>query len=152
MADTTEETAPDTWTTAEAVLALTGVTVDAKAIVQARSIIEVKTGVLMEQFPLLWGRDRVWLARAVGYQAAYMSEHPDLFSLVDASSIGQDGQSMSGVGAWLTLAPLAKATLRRLSWKGSHSTRALAPGEVAPGNDLDETDRHGRPLRYEPLS
>lgn len=151
MADTTEPT-PDTWCTAEDVKSVTGVTVDDKAITQARGIIETKTGVLQEQYPTLWGRDRAWLLRAVAYQAAYMVEHPDLFSLVDADSIGQDGQSMSGRGAWLALAPLAKSAIRRLSWKGTHSTRALAPNERRPSSDLDEVDRLGRPLQYRPLS
>jgi hypothetical protein len=93
----------------------------------------------------------VWLARAVAYQAAFMVEHPDLFSLLDADSISQDGQGMSGRGAWLSLAPLAKSSIRRLSWKGTHSTRALAPGE-ARTVDYDEVDRQGRPLQYRPLS
>lgn len=152
MADSTEETAPETWTTIAAVESLTGVTVDDKAIIRARGIIEVKTGVLSDQFPFLWGRDRAFLARAVGYQAAFMVEHPDLFSLISADSISQDGQGMSGRGSWLTVAPLALASLRRLSWKGSHSTRALAPGENVGVGDLDETDRQGRPLQYRPLS
>lgn len=150
MADTTEPI--DTWVTVQDVANVTGETVTPKDITKARGIIETKTGVLQEQYPRLWGRDRAWLARAVAYQAAYMVEHPDLFSLVDADSIGQDGQSMSGRGAWLTLAPLAKSAIRRLSWKGTHSTRALAPNEARPSNDFDETDRLGRPLQYRPLS
>lgn len=145
MADTT----PLLWTTTEAVGHLTGVTVDDATLLQAQGIIELKTGVLIEQSPALGGRDAAWIARAVGYQAAFMFEHPDLFSRMAVDAAGHDGESMSGRSDYMTVAPLAKSAMRRLSWKG---TRSTSHERAADTNDEDETDGFGRPLKWEPMS
>lgn len=142
--------APTAWTTTEAVASLTGLTVTAADIAAAQGIIELKTGVLIEQYPTLWGRDAAWIGRAVAYQAAFMSEHPDLFSRMRVGSASQEGQSFAGTGDYMTVAPLARAAMKRLSWKGTHSTSH----ERATGLrvDDDETDAYGRPLPWEPLT
>lgn len=148
MADTTP-TSPH-WVTDKEVSTLTGATVDDATIAQAQGVIELRTGVLAEQFPALWGRDARWLARAVAYQAAFMAEHPDMFSRMGVDSLGQDGQSMSGRGSYLTLAPLARVAIRRLSWKGTRSTTQEAASAAATVDD-DELDGLGRPLPWRPL-
>lgn len=108
--------------TPEEVLKLTGATVDAEAIEAATTIIELYVGRDPEVWPKLRERDQRHLKLAVIYQAGWLAHHPEAYSMMDVESFSQLDQSASPRdSAALTLAPLAKRALKRLSWKGIRS-------------------------------
>lgn len=138
-----------TWATADDVLKLTGKTVTDADVRIAIGLIELRTGVIEEQFPTLWGRDQKFLQAAVCYQAAWISDRPDLFERDDIDSVSQGGDS-ANLKKWAnTLAPFAKLSLRRLSWKGTRSTTIGTRGQTDPQDD--DVDRNGRPLAWKPI-
>jgi hypothetical protein len=137
------------WATPEQVKAITGDDVTVEQIAQGEMQISIKTGLIPEQVPTLAGRDAYWLRLATAYQTVWAAEHPDLYSRLDVTSTGQDGQSASFDPNGLVLAPLAKHTLRRLSFRGTRSTTA-APAGASPVDD-DDVDAYGRPLNWRPL-
>ena len=108
------------WATIADVLAKTGLTVTETQRTIAAGVLETVTGLIEEvERPGISDRDRYWLKIATCYQAAYVFDNPDLFSRSDVTSAAQDGESASfrNVDAHL-LAPLARKSIRRLSWRG----------------------------------
>lgn len=137
-----------TWATPTDVKNITGQTVTEPNIAEAIGVIELKTGLLVDQTPNLSGRDGAYLRRAVAYQTVWQMDNPDVFVRLDVSSTGQDGQSANYRADALVLAPLAKLALKRLSWKGTRSTsHERAGADVAD----DELDAYGRPLPWRKL-
>lgn len=119
------------WATVEDVAEITGMTVVATDVAKARGIIETLVGVFESvERPGINDRDLEWLRRAVAYQAAFVKDNPDLFSRIDVTSAGQDGQSVAfrNVDAHM-LAPLARKCIRRLSWRGLHRPKDVADSE-----------------------
>jgi len=119
------------WATIQQVTNLTGKTVNATQLAQASATIELHTGAIEAvERVYLSVRDAYWLRLAVCYQAAWQTPTPDFFERMDVTSASQDGQSASYTADSLTLAPLARRAIRRLSWKG---TRTLMPaGSMRP--------------------
>lgn len=151
-----------TLVTIERVKALTGKTVDEELILQAEGMIETRTGIIIEQIAgltpkqlsdgLVLGftaRDLRFLQNAIAYQAGWIADRPDTFDRDDADSVSQDGQSASLRDYSNTLAPNARLALRRLSGRGTRSTKIGSP---ALDVDEDERDGWGRPLNYRPMS
>ncbi len=61
---------------------------------------------------------------AVAYQAAWMTDHPDVFTNVDVSTMLQDGLQFTNAHANAgILAPMAKRAIDRLSWRRNRSIR-----------------------------
>jgi hypothetical protein len=107
------------WASIADVDTYTNVTVDADEITRAQAIIEIFAHTTTEASDagLISSRNLRLLKQAVAYQAAWMTEHPDVFTNVDVTSFSQDGMSASQAHAHAhLLAPLAKRCLDRLSW------------------------------------
>lgn len=125
------------WATIADVLAKTGVTVTEYQRTTAVGVLETLTGLIEEvERTDITDRDRYWLKLATCYEAAFVAEHPDLFSREDVTSAAQDGASAAyrNADAHL-LSPLARKALRRLSWRG---IRAVLPGgATAAGTAVD---------------
>ena len=126
------------WASIQDVVDATGAVVDAPALVIATTAIETRTGLIQAVGRVyLSRRDYYWLKLAVCYQAAWMLAQFDYFNRLDAEFIIQDGQRANFRHDALTLAPMAKSAIRRLSWRG---TRTLLP------HGMNEPYRAGNPL------
>ena len=112
------------------VLELTGVTVTDAHILQAQAIVGMKCGRDFDAADwaasVPFGRDRVNLAKAVAFQAAFIWAHPDVFTAADVRASSADGTSATYSETGIVLAPLAKMSLRSLSWKGTRTVTATA--------------------------
>ena len=111
------------WATLEQVATLTGKTVDEPTRALAAAAIELHTGLIegVERKGLK-DRDAYWLRLAVCFQAAWLMTQPDYLERNAVSSVSQDGQSATGGNPdWLTLAPLARKAIKRLSWRGART-------------------------------
>lgn len=113
----------DQWCTVADVKAVTGVTVDAdtrtRAAILLGTLIGLIEGVKRDDIS---DRDKHYLKLTTAFQAAWMQDHPDLYSREDVTSASQDGESATyrNADAHL-LAPLARKSIRRLSWRGLRS-------------------------------
>lgn len=123
------------WASIADIAAATGATVSALVRTQAAQAIELHTGlieaVVREDIS---DRDLYWLKLAVCYQAAWIEAQPDYLERTAVTQASQDGQSaMYGPDA-LTLSPLARRALKKLSWRGP---RAIVPdrGTTVPRLD-----------------
>lgn len=142
------------WATVEDVLTLTGKTVTEPQLAMAQGMIDIYSNTTEAASGNLRIRDTRYLRMATAYQAAWMLEHPDLFSVTEVSSGSQDGSSFqTSKEDALLLAPLAARCLHRLTWKGPRSVRALPtdqfgnvlgtgqnPSEYAWTRDLEDQD------------
>lgn len=124
------------WATIEQVAAITGRTVEQASIDIAVGICGLKVGLFQDEVPNVAGRNGRALRAMVAYEAIFVEENPDLFERLDVSSTSQDGQSANFKADALVLAPLAKLAMRRLSWKGTHSTSHEVAGERVDSDDL----------------
>lgn len=137
------------WATVAQVKSITGVTVteDQRGIA-ARSL-ETMIGLIEEvDRPDLSDRDRYFLRLATAYQAAYVKDNPDLFTRSDVTSAAQDGESANFRNADAhILAPLARKSIRRLSW------RALTrPGDRNPTKAVNvNSEEYDDSLAWKPL-
>ena len=108
------------WATISDVNTYTGVTVTDATITKAQALIELfaDTTEAASDAGLIAPRNLRLLRMAVSYQAAWMGEHPDVFTSTDVDSYSQDGASakQSHANAHL-LAPLAKRCVDRLTWR-----------------------------------
>lgn len=131
------------WAETTDIASLVGVTVTEATRNLAAQSIEMHTGLIEAVArPAVSGRDLYWLKLAVCYQAAWITAQPDYLERLAVSSASQDGQSATAANPeWLTLAPLARKAIKRLSWRGTR-TRA-AQGErprIVNVNDDDYED------------
>jgi len=126
------------WATAEQAAELTGASVDETARNLAANAIELHTGLIESvERKSMADRDRYWLKLAVCYQAAWLVAQPDYLERNAVASVSQDGQSASaGNPDWLTLAPLARKALRRLSWRGTRTMVVGADARLARVRDV----------------
>ena len=129
-------------TTVDAVLDLTKATVSEADITAAQALVGLFTGydldaddVFTEQAP--FARDQRRLAQAIGYQAAFISVHPDVFTASDITSSTADGYSQAYRELGNVIAPLAKIALRKLSKNRSRSVRVHAGREVILARRLE---------------
>lgn len=123
-----------TWATTAEVADITGVTVTEAQLIRAQHVIDIVSGRTYEIHALLVEenrtRDLYWLKLAVAYQAAWMLSQPDMFTRMNVTSVNQDtSQAQMGASA-LTLAPLARRALNRVSWKGTRSLQVQRPGQI----------------------
>lgn len=118
-----------TWCTAADVLSLTGVTVTDPP-TQANAIVELHAGRTYNTVdtPLQVGtRDIEWMKRAVAYQAAWMASQPDMYSRMELTGAPTARGSVPLHESALTLAPLARRALKRVSWLKSRSVHVKSP-------------------------
>jgi hypothetical protein len=105
-----------------------GFTVEQADRQEALGIIESHTGAIEnDPYSTLSARDRLWLGRMVAYQWTWMLDQPDFHERKDTTS--EDGAT--GTPSWLTLAPMARVTMKRLSWKGTRTVRLPRVRRVA---------------------
>lgn len=112
------------WTTPADVLALTGVTVTAAQLSQAQGILDLFSGTTLAAIDDISDRDLRFLKMAAGYQAAWIAGQVDVMTRMDVKSLSQDGMSFTPADTdALTVAPLARRCLDRLSWNRPQSLR-----------------------------
>jgi hypothetical protein len=135
----------DAWATADDVQLYTGVEVGDGELVRAQDIIEIFCGVTYDVAELS-ARNLRLLNRAVAYQAAWATYHPDLYLNVDVDNISQDGASHTPAHeSAALLAPLARRCLARLTWSqkplrvrrayGVHDYEDAGPRDSAAADD-----------------
>jgi len=110
------------WATVGEVLTYTGIEVTTAEVEQAQFIVELFSDVTEEA--TISTKNLRFLKMAVAYQAAWITEHPDLFTHVDVSTMLQDGlQFTRGHENATLLAPFARRAINRLSWKRNRSIK-----------------------------
>lgn len=117
------------WATVADVPIVTGITVTAEQLAMAVSSLETMTGLIEAvDRPDITDRDKHFLKLAACYQARFVAENPDLFSRLDVTSAGQDGESANFRNPDShILAPLARKAIRRLSWRALTRAQDRAP-------------------------
>lgn len=117
-----------TWATAADVASLTGATVTDPQLTQANAAIELHAGRLYADAVTRTGtRDIEWMRRACAYQAAWMLSQPDMFTRLEMQAISATGRPVPIIASALTLAPLARRALNRVSWFRSRSLHVRSP-------------------------
>jgi hypothetical protein len=114
------------WTTEAETFTYTGITVTAAEVEQAQVIVELFSDTTEDASDqgLISSKNLRFLKMAVAYQAAWITEHPDLFTHVDVSTMLQDGlQFTRGHENAMLLAPFARRAINRLSWKRNRSIK-----------------------------
>jgi hypothetical protein len=113
-----------TWATVAETFTYTGITVTEAEVEQAQAIVELFSDVTEDANANISSKNLRFLKMAVAYQAAWITEHPDLFTHVDVSTMLQDGlQFVSGHENAFLLAPFARRAINRLSWKRNRSLK-----------------------------
>jgi hypothetical protein len=152
-------TAPDgqtTWCTVADVLQLTGRTVDLPQVLQANAILELHLGrtyVELVATPDNGGhvkigrRDLEWLRRACAYQCAWMTAQPDMYTRLDMDAVSATGRPIQLKDRALTLAPLARKAIERVSWLRSRSLHIRSPfqdgmGPISPNAAAEANDAY----------
>ena len=134
-------------TTPAEVETLTGSTVTEANITVASSIVEVHAGRNQDVWPHLKAADARTLKLAVAFQAAWLTAHPDALTRMDVDSMSQLDQSITPRAAEsLTLAPLARRMLKRLSWRGIRSVPLTTDFQRTTPSDDDVADPYWSPL------
>lgn len=118
------------WATIAEVLTYTGITVTQAEVDQAQYIVELFSDTTEDTSDegLISTKNLRFLKMAVAYQAAWITEHPDVFTHVDVSTMLQDGlQFTRGHENAMLLAPLSRRSINRLSWKRNRSIKVKRP-------------------------
>jgi predicted HNH restriction endonuclease len=114
------------WATTGEVLTYTGITVTEAEIQQAQFMVEMFADVTEDA--VVSTKNLRFLKMATAYQAAWITEHPDLFTHVDVSTMLQDGlQFTRGHENATLLAPMARRAINRLSWRRNRSIKIRPP-------------------------
>jgi hypothetical protein len=132
--------------TVEDVSTFTGVSVDRKLIAQAQTMIELFSGKNLADLAKMQPRDQRHVKLAVAYQAVWMDAHPEVFTTMDVQAVNQDDlvvRFRDDSEAHL-IAPLAKAALKRLSWKKRGAASISLTSTLGKGEGYRE---HWKPLR-----
>lgn len=105
------------WATISETLSYTRISVEQEDLDSAQFMIELFADVVYGQTEKISTKNLRLLKMAVAYQAAWMTEHPDLFTHTDIQSINQDGifYVHQNENSYL-LAPMARRCIKRLSW------------------------------------
>jgi hypothetical protein len=115
---------PVAWT-----LAVTNQTVTAQQVMNAQQILNTWTNYTPEVSGAnMQPQDLIWLRYALAYQTVWMAQQPGLLFRNAVNDVSQDGVAAHypDEGA-ITLAPLARRSIKQLSWKKSRSLRVRTP-------------------------
>lgn len=128
----------DAWTTPAGVLGITGVAVDDQTVLFAQSQIELVCGRLYGD--TMGNRDKVWLGRAVAYQAAWLPSQPDWAQRLEIVADGspQYGTQLAPDG--VVLAPYAKRALNRVSWVRSRGLQVQGPADNTSDEEPEDSE------------
>lgn len=138
--------------TPDDVFTATGVSVTMTAIMQSANVIESLTGVFLnaaERTTPISRNDAGWIRRAVIFQTVWADENPDHLTRANASSISQDGVSVSASdGLTFVLAPMAKRALQNCTWTNSGTLEVAPASTRVHDTDWITSDAHGgwRPM------
>lgn len=112
------------WATISETLAYTRISVSQEDLDVAQGMIELFADVTYGQNAQMSTKNLRLLKMAVAYQAAWITQHPDLFTHTDIQSINQDGifYVHQHENSYL-LAPMARRAIKRLSWMRNKSIR-----------------------------
>lgn len=108
------------WATTSDVITYTGINATAAQVEQAQAVVEMFADTTEDASDAgnISEKNLRLLKLAVAYQASWITQHPDAFTSMDASSVSQDQVSATFTHANAgILAPLAKRCIDRLSWK-----------------------------------
>ncbi len=113
-----------TWASISETLAYTRISVSQEGLDAAQFMVELFADVVYDQSANISTKNLRLLKMAVAYQAAWMVDHPDLFTHTDIQSINQDGifYVQQHQNAYL-LAPMARRAINRLSWHRNKNIR-----------------------------
>jgi hypothetical protein len=121
------------WVTVADALTYTGQNLTDEELALASSMITVYSGALEAQpEDSITARDRLWLAMATAYQAAWVKGKPSVLAYREShTQTSADGVNVTRESdSQIMLAPMAARCLRNLSWVGNttrHSPPALDP-------------------------
>jgi hypothetical protein len=130
----------DAWADVAAVLAITGEVVDDEIIGYAQSHVEMACGRLFEDSDLMGARDKVWLRKAVAYQAAWLPGQPDWQQRLEITADGSASSATQYAGQALRLAMNAKWALGRVSWLRSRGLMVPIAGECTSVEDPEDDE------------
>jgi len=133
-----------TWASIPETATYTGITVSQTQLDIAQFMVELFADVVYEQTGNLSVKNARLLKMAVAYQAAWVTDHPDLFTHVDITTMNQDGifYVQRNENAYV-LAPMAKRAISRLSWKRNRSikvrpsTRRIVSKQFVDASDYE---------------
>lgn len=130
------------WATVGETLTYTKITVDQADIESAQFMVEIFADVTEDA--TISSKNLRLLKMAVAYQAAWISDHPDIFTHVDVSTMLQDGVQFTNAHANAgLLAPMAKRAIDRLSWRRNRSIRVKRPKRSTSAGLRTITDSSG---------
>lgn len=120
------------WATAVEASALTGLNITQSELTIAHGLLEIWVGVVEgDRLDNIKTRDLGLLKKAESYQAAWMQSKPALFERSDVDQVIQDSmQYMKGDQDTHVLAPLAKASIMKLSWRRARTIDPLTPEQA----------------------
>lgn len=125
----------ETWCTVAEAAAITNETLTTGDLALANSILEIYVGVTPEAFENIEKhskRDIRLLKKAEAFQAAWLKNKPALLERSDVDQVIQDTMQWTKAdGDSHVLAPLAKAAIQRLSWRGARTIVPLSPSQAA---------------------
>lgn len=124
------------WATVEETLTWTGATVSQAELEAAQGLVEMFAGTteLASDAGNISSTNLRHLKKANAYQAAWMQEHPDVFTAMDISEMAEgsgSGMSITLANNGVILAPAARMALSQLSWKAVRSIRVRPRNERA---------------------
>jgi hypothetical protein len=137
------------WATVADVATYTSITVDDASLARAQATIDVACGRTYDAVTRTGSRDIYWLKLAVCYQAAWMQSQPDMFSRLDFEQVGGARTPVNINPTAMTIGPLARRALNRVSWFKTRSLHVrspfqdglspISPDAASSGNDFYET-------------
>lgn len=139
-----------TWASPSETLAYTRISVSQDNLDAAQAMIELFADVIYNQTvdasggALISAKNLRLLKMATAYQAAWMTEHPDLFTHTDIQSINQDGifYVHQHENSYL-LAPMARRALKRLSWMRNKNIRVRPSARRVIGKSYVDGSERG---------
>jgi len=138
-----------TWATAADVTSLTGTTVTDTQLGMANAAVELHAGRLYSAAATTGSKDVEWMRRACAYQAVWMLAQPDIFTRLELEAVAASGRPVPITPTALTVAPLARRALGRVSWLKSRSLHVRSPFQDAMAlgltgiRDYDDDDGGG---------
>lgn len=143
------------WATADKVYTITGQTVTDDLLNEAQGVIELYAGRTFagsKANDSIRPKDKVWLEKAVAYQAIWQSQQPGYLTRHAIKEVNQDGAQIVYAGsgesnntALIMLAPLAQRALKNVSWMRSRTIRvkpASYEGAHPSYGDYKRNDDH----------
>lgn len=145
----------DSWANIASILSATGVEVDPVDALYAQGVIETycgRTYIGSKDNDSIRPKDKVWLQKAVSYQAVWQVQQPGYYGRHSIKEVNQDGAQVVYSGssegnnsAMVMLAPLAARALKNLSWMRSRSIKLKPPsweGSHPSYGDYKRNDEH----------